>query len=228
MGLGIKTYIRERMSYGLRQTTDRWFDEWELFRLHRREARKAKQFLAALPIKLHLGCGPNWKEGWVNIDLYDTRSDLQLDLREPWPFPDNSVSYIYSEHVFEHFEFHVEVPHFLGEALRVLTLGGVFDVVVPDTLPPLKAYGDRQASYWSTEAKRWHPQWCRTEMDHINYHFRQDGQHQYAWDAETLTSSLQNAGFTTISRREFNPLLDTEDRRLGSLAMTALKASALE
>jgi len=143
-----------------------------------------------------------------------------LDLREKWPFPDNSASYIYSEHVFEHFEPLKEAPHFLREASRILKPGGVFDVVVPDTEAPLKAYGDPSASYWSA-SKRWHPEWCRTELDHINYHFRQDGEHKYAWDSETLAFALQSAGFTSISRREFDPALDTEDRRIGSLYMRA-------
>jgi predicted SAM-dependent methyltransferase len=223
MGFGIRTYAEKRMSQGPRAATDRWFDEWALFRLHRRESKRAQQLLRPLPVKLHLGCGPNRKEGWINIDLFDKRADLQLDLRENWPFPDNCASYIYSEHVFEHFEFHNEVPHFLGEAFRVLMPGGCFDVVVPDSGPPLKAYNDPHASYWSTEAKRWHPAWCETELDHINYHFRQDGEHKYAWDAETLQKALQKAGFKAVMQRAFDPELDTEDRRIGSLSMMSKK-----
>lgn len=223
MGLGIKSYAKRWMSYGLGKATDRWREEWLLSRRHRREAKKAAKCLQSLPIKLHLGCGPNRKAGWVNVDLFDAGADLQLDLREPWPFPDNSVSYIYSEHVFEHFELHTEVPHFLGESLRILQPGGVFNVVVPETAEVLKAYGNPQDAYWSTTARRWHPDWCRTDLDHINYHFRQDGQHQYAWDSETLCAALQKAGFIDVQRRDFDPALDSVDRKLGSLSMTAIK-----
>src|ERR1700756_1402270 len=156
--------------------------EWKLSRLHHRELRKVARFLQSPPAKLHLGCGPNRKDGWVNIDLFDSGADLRLDLREPWPFPDNSISYIYSEHVFEHFEFHLEVPRFLEQAFRVLEPGGSFDVVVPDTEEMLKAYGNPEAAYWASSATNWHPGWCQTQLDHVNYHFRQDGEHKYAWD----------------------------------------------
>jgi predicted SAM-dependent methyltransferase len=223
MRTGLKSYVKSRLSYGLGEAYAQLRLEWRLFCRHRREAKKAQRFLGGAPVKLNLGCGPNRKDGWVNIDLFNSGADLQLDLREPWPFPDNSVSYIYSEHVFEHFEFHVEVPHFLREAFRVLNSGGLFDVVVPETGAPLKAYGDEGASYWSCEAKRWHPEWCQTKLDHINYHFRQDGEHKYAWDAETLRIPLKNAGFVDINERAFNPLIDTEDRRIGSLYMIAAK-----
>jgi signal transduction histidine kinase len=33
-------------------------------------------------LKIHLGCGPVRKEGWINVDLYG-EPDLMLDLREP-------------------------------------------------------------------------------------------------------------------------------------------------
>ena len=220
---GLKSYLRSQTSYGLRDAKERFRDEWKLWCIHRREVKKAQRFITSQPLKLNLGCGPNRKEGWVNVDLYDPRADLRLDLREPWPFPADIASHIYSEHVFEHFEFHVEVPRFLAEARRILRTGGVFDVVVPDSNPAIKAYGNPGAAYWLTSAKRWHPEWCQTELDHINYHFRQDGEHKYAWDAESLARTLRDAGFTHVSQREFNLQMDTEDRRIGSLYMVGIK-----
>ena len=218
----IKASVKRQTTLALRESVRRVSFELRLSRLHCRGAKKALQLSKNAPVRLNLGCGPNPKDGWINIDLFHSAADLQLDLREDWPFPENSASYIYSEHVFEHFEFLLEVPHFLREALRVLRPGGVFDVVVPDTEAILKAYGDPAASYWST-SKRWHPAWCHTELDRINYHFRQNGEHKYAWDAESLAWVLKEAGFTSISQRDFDPLLDTEDRRFGSLYMLARK-----
>jgi SAM-dependent methyltransferase len=219
----LKHYLRSKTTLGFRNALRQARDEWKLSRRHRQSLQKVSSFLQTPSIKLNLGCGPNSKKGWLNIDLFERTADLQLDLREPWPFPDNTVSYIYSEHVFEHFDFHAEVPHFLAEALRVLEPGGVFDVVVPDTEGPLRAYGDPNAIYWSTLAKRWHPEWCQTELDHINFHFRQDGEHKYAWDLDTLARSLKSAGFQCVGRREFNSGMDSKERELGSLYMTGNK-----
>jgi predicted SAM-dependent methyltransferase len=219
----LKRYLRSKTTLGLRNALRQVRDEWKLQRLHRQSLKKVPSCLEVSPVKLNLGCGPNSKTGWVNVDLFRPTADLQLDLREPWPFPDGTVSYVYSEHVFEHFEIHIEVPHFLAEALRVLEPGGVFDVVVPDTEEPLKAYGQPTATYWTTLAERWHPKWCQSQLDHINYHFRQDGEHKYAWDLDTLATSLKKAGFQDVGRREFNPEMDSRERELGSLFMTGTK-----
>jgi SAM-dependent methyltransferase len=218
----LKAYLRSKTTLGLRNAFRLGRYEWNLCRLHRQSLKKVSRFLQP-PVKLNLGCGKNSKKGWINIDLFERTVDLQLDLREPWPFRDGVVSYIYSEHLFEHLEFHEEVPRFLAEALRVLEPGGVFDVVVPDTELPLKAYGDPNASYWTSLAKRWHPEWCQTQLDHINYHFRQDGDHEFAWDFDTLARTLKSAGFQCVGRREFNPRMDSKERELGSLYMTGTK-----
>lgn len=223
MNTVLKRYVRSKTSLGFMNALRQGRNEWRLCRVHRQNLKNVFRFLQAQPLKLNLGCGPNAKKGWVNIDLFARTADLHLDLREPWPFLDGSVSYIYSEHVFEHFDFHTEVPHFLAEALRVLEPGGVFDVVVPDTEGPLKAYGDPNATYWTTLAKRWHPERCQTQLDHINYHFRQDGEHKYAWDSDTLARTLKSAGFLCVGRREFNPEMDSKERVPGSLYMTGSK-----
>jgi len=218
----LKDFLKKRMSYGEREAVRQLRREWRLSRVHRREMKRVARFLQALPVKLHLGCGPKRKEGWVNIDLFDRAADLQLDLRNAWPFPDNSVSYIYSEHVFEHFEIHTEVPHFLREALRVLEPGGIFDVVVPDTVPAIKAFGDPDATFWSLAlVHNWHPG-CQTQLEHINYHFRQHGEHKYAWDLETLSRVLRTAGFEGVTQRDFDPTMDSPERVL-SLWVVAKK-----
>lgn len=47
------------------------------------------------------------------------------------PFDDNSISFIYSEHVLEHFRFDIAVE-LLAESYRVLQPGAVIRTVVPD------------------------------------------------------------------------------------------------
>ena len=225
-----KGYFKAHTTKAFRLAIRQLGEEWRTSRLHRRSVKTARQLLCGSPLKLNLGCGPNPKPGWVNIDLFDSAAELRLDLREHWPFPDGAVCHIYSEHVFEHFQFHEQVPHFLSESLRVLCTGGRFDVGVPDTEWPLRAYGDPNDDYW-TFAKAIHPAWCETKLDHLNYHFSQqkehgyawEGEHKYAWDEETLERSLKKSGFSGVKRRQFDSSLDSESRRIGTLYICAFK-----
>jgi predicted SAM-dependent methyltransferase len=217
--------FRRFLSGGLRHALRQVREESGLNWRHRRALSQVPSVIGAkADLKLNLGCGPNPKTGWVNIDLFDSGAELQLDLRERWPFATGSVDHAYSEHVFEHFSYPDEVTHFLAEALRVLKPGGVIDIGVPDTEWPLKAYQDPSDEYWKLAKTKWHPARCETHLDHINYHFRQDGQHKYAWDEETLAAKLREAGFVSIERRDFDSTIDTESRQLGTLYMRGQKS----
>lgn len=80
---------------------------------------KVRRLALDRPLKLDLGCGPNPKAGWVNIDLA-RGADLRLDLREPLPLPSGCAEVVYSEHFFEHLGYPGEASDFLAE--RVLRL----------------------------------------------------------------------------------------------------------
>lgn len=171
---------------------------------------------------MNIGCGSNLKLGWINIDLFD-KADLQLDLREPLPFAAESVQQIYSEHFFEHLEYPGQALDFLKESLRILQPKGLFSIVVPDTEWPLKSYANQDEEYFFIARKLWHPVWCNTRMHNLNYHFRQGREHKYAYDFETLSQILSEIGFVSILRRSFNPAIDDESRRIGSLYVDAYK-----
>ena len=176
-------------------------------------------------LRLHLGCGENLLPGWINIDLLEQAADAQLDLREDWPFPNEAAEYIYSEHTLEHFDFPTDVRHFLAETMRVLQPGGLTEIGVPDTCWPLAAYRDETNEYWRLSRQLWIPPEvvCDTQLDIINYHFRLQGEHRYAWDEETLTKELKKTGFVSIERTSFDPSFHLEARRHGTLYMRARK-----
>lgn len=56
--------------------------------------------------RLHLGCGDNIREGWVNVDLHARDGvDLAVDLAAPdlrLPFDDGTVTEIEAAHLIEH------------------------------------------------------------------------------------------------------------------------------
>jgi predicted SAM-dependent methyltransferase len=58
------------------------------------------------PVKLHIGSGRNYKEGWINIDVDESvKTDIHYDLSKGIPFPDNSADYIFNEHFIEHLSY---------------------------------------------------------------------------------------------------------------------------
>ena len=90
--------------------------------------------------KLNLGCGEDYKEGWVNVDISDKdiygkkiKVDKKHDLNKfPWPFKDNEFDEIKASAIIEHLEsrtkswdelrriskkdciIHIRVPHYSG------------------------------------------------------------------------------------------------------------------
>ncbi len=198
--------------------------ELKIWYRHIRNSKKAKKLSGSKLNKLHLGCGQNHKPGWLNVDIFPP-ADLTLDLREEFPFPDVSFSLIYSEHFFEHIEYPTTAKLFLSECNRVLKKDGKIRLAVPDTVWPMMEYcGVSNNGYFNIAKEDWHPDWCTTNIEHINYHFRQDGEHKFAYDFETLEKILLLTGFINIEQTEFQVDIDSEARKKGTLYINAIKA----
>ncbi len=185
--------------------------------------RRLRRITPPYNYKLQLGSGSLSRLGWINVDLFAEGADYSLDLREDLPFPDNSAAVIYSAHVLEHFDYPGEVRPLLRECLRVLQPAGLFTLAVPDCGRALVAYVERDVEFFSFWRPRSYLLEEPTPMHHINYLFRADGKHKYGWDEETLGRVLTSVGFIDVRRREFDPLLDSQRRRLRSLYMEGKK-----
>jgi predicted SAM-dependent methyltransferase len=192
---------------------------------HRRGLRLIRRQLLTRPARLNLGSGRFRKDGFLNVDS-QPEADVTLDLRRGLPFDSDCCEIIFSEHCFEHFDYPEPIGHLLRECLRVLQPGGMLLFSVPDTEWPLTDYRDGpQASYFKACIESaWHPAQYTTRLEHINYHFRQDSQHRFAYDFETAQKILGAVGFVDVRRRSFDPSLDSEHRRLGSLFVSAQRA----
>ena len=81
--------------------------------------------------KLNLGCGEDYREGFVNVDIRkDVKTDSIVNIEKKLPFKDNSFDYIYSRHVIEHI--HPEKLKFLmDEIYRVCKNNAVVEIHVP-------------------------------------------------------------------------------------------------
>lgn len=81
-------------------------------------------------MRLHLGCGNQYREGWINVDRSRfVKCDLYFDLTMwPWPWADNSVDEIWCDQLLEHL---TNTPRAIEEVNRILKPGGVFHGLVP-------------------------------------------------------------------------------------------------
>jgi predicted SAM-dependent methyltransferase len=175
---------------------------------------------------LNVGCGPNAieTEDWYNIDGFHPKADLLCDAARTLPFADNRFEGIFAEHIFEHFTPR-QARTFLAQCKRILKPGGVLRLVVPDGELYIKRYlEDRK---WMLERRDGR---FRTPMEVMNEVFRQEYEHQYTYDYETLALHLTEAGFVEPRREKLKSgaiadlLVDQAWREFESLYVEAKKA----
>ena len=95
-------------------------------------------------IKLNLGCGSDYIQDYLNVDLYpepEAKFDAQFDVVKI-PYDDNTIDEIRAFHIIEHFDFY-EGQDVLKEWYRVLKPGGRLWVETPDFLSSCKEFVDR-------------------------------------------------------------------------------------
>jgi predicted SAM-dependent methyltransferase len=94
-------------------------------------------------IKLHLGCGDWWGDGFLNLDwgVYGG-TDMILDLRQKLPFQDAVVEEIQAHDFVEHFS-PEEISSMLDDWYRLLVNGGKVVASLPDIGLVMQQYVDK-------------------------------------------------------------------------------------
>ena len=216
-------------------------------------------------VKLNLGCGLQCPEGWVNIDsslgvrlskrpilkklLYAIlptsiglpnidwpKNTKWMELTKPFEFQDNSVDYIYSSHTFEHLTYQ-ETSFVLKESLRVLKLGGVIRIIVPDFEILIQNYLDARKNAPETAALKFHEYSGFFEIPYpnsfkelIKFYFKRKNNHAFLYDRQALTRQFKDAGFAEIKEMKYAESripnieeIDNEDRFVGAICLEAKK-----
>ncbi len=98
-------------------------------------ATKSKKMHSApfkTPLRLNIGCGPDLKSGYINLDGFDYPNlDVKHNLNQfPYPFKDNTFEEILCSHVIEHLDpqNHLQV---FKELHRISKPGAVITIKVP-------------------------------------------------------------------------------------------------
>jgi len=164
-------------------------------------------------IRLHIGAGSKSLPSWLNTDIMPP-APLYLDATKPFPLDNNSVNYIFHEHLIEHISLS-DAMIFLKESFRVLRLGGVIRIAAPD----LEAYCKEYLAQSSTARllldrnRRIGYDYGPTLAAIINKIFYAD-QHGYIYDFKTLEEMLRQAGFSSVARCKTRESLNPELREL--------------
>jgi SAM-dependent methyltransferase len=96
-------------------------------------------------LKVDIGGGLNPYPGYFTVDLRDT-ANLQADLNNGIPLPDNSVGVLNASHIIEHLHDKTKI---MAEIHRVLAHGGWAFIDVPSTDGRGAFQDPTHVSYWN-------------------------------------------------------------------------------
>lgn len=199
---------------------------------HNKSTKKTVDaLLAKYPkkIMLNVGCGTDYKRDWINIDNNSDENihklDLNWDLRNPLPFDEESVDYIFNEHFIEHLTVE-EGQRAIKDFMRVLKKGGVLRIATPDLEVTVDKYLDIPIDK-DPALKKFGLDFIQTRAERINIGFRWWG-HKWIYDWEELERRLREAGCTKIKRvklrkSKYKELSNLETREESTLVAEVTK-----
>jgi len=84
--------------------------------------------------KLNLGCGEDYREGFVNLDYNrNVKSDVCADINSFLPFDNNEFDYVFADNVLEHVNNLFEV---MSELHRICKNKAIIEIYVPHYSSP--------------------------------------------------------------------------------------------
>ena len=178
-------------------------------------------------MKLHLGCGKKYIEGFKHVDLLDfNHIDYRTSVDDLHFAEDNSIDMIYAAHILEHFG-RLEYKAVLKEWFRVLKPNGILRVSVPSFESVVKYYNEKDDNLELLLGLLVGGQ----KIGQYDYH-------KMIFDQKLLTKDLADIGFTNVQTYDWKetehsgiddysqaylPHMDKENGLLMSLNLEAVK-----
>jgi predicted SAM-dependent methyltransferase len=167
---------------------------------HRVRRRAVAQYLATTQEPaLQIGSGPKRIQGWLNSDLIS--GDIHLDLEARLPFDDDTLAYVFGEHVIGSLS-ESGGQALMEELFRVLRPGGVLRLTTPDLRKLIAIYLDDNpevsladySRYLDAETGKPHPRGCQVFNDAVRlWGIR------FTYDADDLVAKLSEIGFAPVA-----------------------------
>lgn len=151
--------------------------------------------------RLHLGCGTDYRDGWINVDSDPSlKTDLCAEVHALVGVEDASVDCIEAAHLFEHLPLY-QARAALREWSRVLKPGGELLLELPDLEACIRLLGrhtdDRGIDLAMTGIYGWPPDVEAHGTPML---------HKWGWTRATLADALSEAGFEDVA---FGPITQT-------------------
>jgi len=167
------------------------------------EARVVRIMSEYKDIRLNVGCGTDYRSGFVNVDGSDILQhiDKKVDISKESlldHFSPESVSYILANDIIEH-HFHWEAVRILNDFYRLLTIGGCVEIRVPDAEFIIRSWRMPLAVklnllFGGLDI----PQGVDLEMDTSRRVYPQYFCHKYGWTMAQMKAELKAIGFKAI------------------------------
>lgn len=156
--------------------------------------------------KLQMGAGLNDLPNWFNTDYFARPTIFFLDVTKPFPFPNNTFEFAYSEHHIEHISY-LDAQKMLSETFRVMKPGGYIKIITPDLYQYLKSYTDKLLG--SDQIKNHVNEWIYAGFANASTYIPVNGyyeahfvndifmnyEHKFIYDQQSLSVLLEKAGF---------------------------------
>ena len=175
--------------------------------------------------RLNWGCGLGPTPGWINSDRKEGPGiDLSCDIRDGLPLANDSLDYAVSIHALPELALDELVPA-LRELRRVLRVGGVLRLSLPDLERGFRAYTNADRDYFLVPDDDAYSLGGKLVMQLLWY-----GHSRSLFTTDFIEELLRKAAFAEVAqcgfretRSRFDEIVQLDDREFESLFVEAVK-----